>query len=157
MPQVDLVRAPLVAATVACAIAGGTVHSAHDCSEGGLLVAAAEMAFAGGLGVEVDLGAVPVLGGRQLADTALAFGEDPSRYLLEMDERDAQALCAECASLGIAAAVIGRVTAAARMAVRRGAERVIEADVDALRAAWERGALETPQLRGDALARGGAA
>lgn len=162
MPQVDLARAPVVAATVARAIAGGAVHSAHDCSEGGLLVAAAEMAFAGGLGLDLDLGAVPVVAAVQtvdtkVADTALAFGEDPSRYLLEMDERDAQALCAECASIGIAAAVVGCVTAAARMVVRRGAEHVMEADLDALRAAWERGALETPQLRGDAAARGGAA
>lgn len=157
MPQVDLVRAPVAAATVARAIAGGTVQSAHDCSEGGLLVAAAEMSFAGGLGVELDLAAVPVASADRLSDTALAFGEDPSRYLLEMDERDAQTLCSECASVGIAAAIVGRVTEAAFVVVRRGSERVMAADVDALRAAWERGALERPSLHGDALAQGGAA
>ena len=157
MPQVDLARAPAMAAAVARAIADGSVHSAHDCSEGGLLLATAEMAFAGGLGVEIDLTAVPVIAGAQLSDAALAFAEDPSRYLLEMDERDAIALCAQLATAGLAAAVIGRVTDADRMVVRRGAEVVMEAPIDSLRAAWERGALETPLLHGGVPASGGVA
>ena len=155
LPQVDLERAPVAAAAVARAIAGGTVQSAHDCSEGGLLVAAAEMSFAGGLGVELDLAAVPVASAARLSDTAVAFSEDPSRYLLEMDEHDAQALCGELASLGIAAAVIGRVTEGASFVVRRGTETVMTAEVDALRAAWDGGAIETPMLRGEVPVLGG--
>ena len=38
----------------------GLVRSCHDCSEGGLAVAAAEMSFAGGYGMELDLSRVPV-------------------------------------------------------------------------------------------------
>ena len=37
----------------------GLVRSCHDCSEGGLGVAAAEMAFAGGLGMRLSLMNVP--------------------------------------------------------------------------------------------------
>ena len=44
----------------------------HDVSDGGLLVALAEMALASGLGVELD-GALT---------TAEAFGEDQSRYVV---------------------------------------------------------------------------
>ncbi|MDA3038543.1 MAG: phosphoribosylformylglycinamidine synthase subunit PurL [Actinomycetota bacterium] len=65
---------------VASAIAAGLVRSAHDLSEGGLAVAAAEWSFAGRLGLELDVsGATEVL-----------FGEAPGRYLLEVrpDEAD---------------------------------------------------------------------
>jgi phosphoribosylformylglycinamidine synthase len=55
------------------AIQKGLVESAHDCSEGGILVAAAEMAFGGGLGLKL-----------QLEDESLCFSETPSRYLLEV-------------------------------------------------------------------------
>ena len=41
------------------AIANGLVLSCHDCSEGGLAVAAAEMALAGGLGLDLRLADVP--------------------------------------------------------------------------------------------------
>ena len=36
----------------------GLVSACHDCSEGGLAVALAEMALAGGLGAEIDLAQV---------------------------------------------------------------------------------------------------
>ena len=68
---------PTIAAAVAAAIRDGLVRSAHDASEGGVLVAAIEMAFSGGLGVDLDLDAVPVEG--PVTATARAFAEDPSR------------------------------------------------------------------------------
>ncbi len=50
----------------------GTVNAVHDVSDGGLIVALAEMALASGIGCEVpdDLG------------TGAAFGEDQSRYVV---------------------------------------------------------------------------
>ena len=70
------------------AIRTGLVTSAHDCSEGGVLVAAAEMAFAGGIGLSLDFDVLP--GTSELLDCA-AFGETPGRYLLEVhpDRMDA--------------------------------------------------------------------
>jgi phosphoribosylformylglycinamidine synthase len=58
---------------VHAAIADGLVASAHDCSDGGLLVAAAEMALAGGLGLDLET-----------VEPASCFSEEPSRYLLEV-------------------------------------------------------------------------
>jgi len=52
VPHVDLEQAPKIFAAVHRAISSGLVRSCHDLSEGGLATAAAEMAFAGGLGVE---------------------------------------------------------------------------------------------------------
>jgi phosphoribosylformylglycinamidine synthase len=68
----------------------GVVRSAHDCSEGGLLVAAAEMAIGGNLGLHVDLMVLPQAG--ELTVTEQCFAETPSRYLLEIRRRDLGAL-----------------------------------------------------------------
>ena len=73
LPTVSLTEGPRNAQIVHEAIQHGLVTSAHDCSEGGILVAAAEMAFGGGLGLELSL-----------PDESLCFSETPSRYLLEV-------------------------------------------------------------------------
>ncbi|MHC4629115.1 MAG: phosphoribosylformylglycinamidine synthase subunit PurL, partial [Planctomycetota bacterium] len=52
VPRLDLGTSPRIARKISEAIAAGLVASCHDCSEGGLAVALAEMAFAGGLGIE---------------------------------------------------------------------------------------------------------
>jgi phosphoribosylformylglycinamidine synthase len=85
LPEVSLKDGPTVAKTIHTAIRSGHVQSAHDCSEGGVLVAAAEMMFGGSLGlmlhVETDM---------DLA--SWCFAESPSRYLLEVRQEDLNAL-----------------------------------------------------------------
>jgi len=49
VPKVEITRALRTAQKLSEAIRKGLVRSCHDCSEGGLAVALAEMAFAGGL------------------------------------------------------------------------------------------------------------
>ena len=69
LPEVDLAQGPRLAEAVHRLIGAGLVRSAHDPSEGGVLVAAAEMAFAGGLGATIDLDGV----GERLSPIAAAF------------------------------------------------------------------------------------
>jgi phosphoribosylformylglycinamidine synthase len=71
-PPVNLVAERAHGEAVAGLIAAGTVTAVHDLSDGGLVVALAEMALASGLGAVVD--------GR--LDAATAFGEDQGRYLV---------------------------------------------------------------------------
>ncbi len=80
LPTVSLTDGPKNASQVHKAIQGGLVVSAHDCSEGGSLLAAAEMAMGGGLGLELAL------------DESLCFSETPSRYLLEVQPEKLEAL-----------------------------------------------------------------
>ena len=61
---------------VASTIRDGLVTAVHDVSDGGVLVAAAEMALAGGIGVDIDWAFC-----RDLAPTGL-FGEAQGRYLV---------------------------------------------------------------------------
>ena len=137
LPLVDLERGPRTAAAVARAIASGVVRSAHDCSEGGLLVAAAEMAFAGDLGLRLDL-TMQSLGGRA-GDADLAarcFAETPSRYLLEIERVNLDAFDRAMRSSGGAKyAIIGEFNDTRRLTM---AEGDVDLDVTDLRAAWVR-------------------
>ncbi len=90
LPAVNLDLAPRVARAVAELISDGSVRSAHDCSEGGLLVAAAEMAMAGGLGLQLDLTGLPTEADPPLEHRC--FGEQSGRYLIEVSPDDLAAV-----------------------------------------------------------------
>ncbi|MBK8575260.1 MAG: hypothetical protein IPN90_06115 [Elusimicrobia bacterium] len=71
---------------LAQAIQEGLVASCHDCSEGGLGVALAEMAFGGGAGIWIDLRKVPmawVLSKEGRTDKVL-FSESNGRFVVEV-------------------------------------------------------------------------
>ncbi|MEQ1930478.1 MAG: phosphoribosylformylglycinamidine synthase subunit PurL [Parvularculaceae bacterium] len=79
----------------------GLVTACHDVSDGGLLVAAAEMALACGEGLELK---TPVKARR----AAFWFGEDQSRYLLAAAPGGADTLLLKAAMAGVQASKIGR-------------------------------------------------
>ncbi|MBV8939064.1 MAG: phosphoribosylformylglycinamidine synthase subunit PurL [Alphaproteobacteria bacterium] len=72
-PPVDLPVERRNGDFVRALIAEGLLSACHDLSDGGLLVALAEMCMAGAVGAEVTLPAGD--------ETATAFGEDQARYL----------------------------------------------------------------------------
>ncbi len=69
------------------AIAAGLVRACHDCSEGGLAVAAAEMALAGRMGLDLGLADLPRTPGVDREDLAL-FAESSGRFLVEIRPED---------------------------------------------------------------------
>ncbi len=112
---------------LAAAIAVGLVRSAHDLAEGGLAVAAAEWAFAGRLGLDLDGLGLDGLGLDGVGDggTEVLFGEGTGRYLVEVRTDDAAAF----AALVPSAVSIGRVTE--HQDVRIGARVWTLADIEA--------------------------
>lgn len=64
------------------AIDHGYVRACHDLSDGGLSVAIAEMAFTGGLGLDIDISMVPV--SQEMRDDLLLFSESNGRILVEV-------------------------------------------------------------------------
>lgn len=70
------------------AIRAGLVQACHDLSEGGLAVALAEMALAGGLGAEITLDSVPCQE-QSINEETLLFSETLSRFLVEVRPEDA--------------------------------------------------------------------
>jgi phosphoribosylformylglycinamidine synthase len=77
VPKVDLERASKVFRKIHEAIGRGLVRACHDLSEGGLAVAVAEMAFAGGLGADLAPKGVT------LPDAIFLFSESTTRFIVE--------------------------------------------------------------------------
>lgn len=73
------------------------IGAATDLSDGGLALAAFEMAEAAGIGVALDAGDIPTL-----------FGEDQARYLLACPAAEAETLIEAAAREGVPAALVGR-------------------------------------------------
>jgi len=136
VPRVDLALAPRIFKAVAKAIWSGCVRACHDLSEGGLAVAAAEMAFAGGLGLELSLADVPRDAG--LDDPGrILFSESQTRFLVEVPRDRADDF--EKVLKDLPCARIGEVTAKARLIIRAAkGKTVIQAKCDALRDAWKK-------------------
>jgi phosphoribosylformylglycinamidine synthase len=85
------------------ALRTGRIVACHDVSEGGLAVAAAEMAIAGDLGAVIDLSPV------DLDDTSTLFAESTGRLLCEVAQADVGWLAAQ---LDEPVTVVGQVTEA---------------------------------------------
>ncbi|NNJ24539.1 Phosphoribosylformylglycinamidine synthase subunit PurL [Planctomycetes bacterium LzC2] len=134
-PTVDAEAAPAVFAAVHRAIAEGCVRACHDLSEGGLAVAAAEMAFAGALGAELSVEHVPD-GGDRLSDAAALFSESNTRFLLEAPAELTATL--ERHLTGVPYVKIGSVTDGDRLVIRGSdGSPLIDASLADLKAAWQ--------------------
>jgi phosphoribosylformylglycinamidine synthase II len=113
----------------------GLVRACHDLSEGGLAVAAAEMAFAGRLGLEMDLANLPRTADVNTDDVAL-FSESSTRFLVEVAPENAVAF--EKALAGRPVAQIGQVTNDGALRVHGLAGNiVIERSIQDLLQAWQ--------------------
>jgi phosphoribosylformylglycinamidine synthase subunit PurL len=126
--DIDLQREARLHLAILAGIRQKIVTAAHDCSDGGLAVALAEMCVAGGKGLD---GSAAILGPR-LAPAL--FGEAQSRIIVTIppDKRSALATIAQGANLPLE--YIGRVTADPRL--RLGP---LDATLDELRDAYEGG------------------
>ncbi|MDB5050098.1 MAG: phosphoribosylformylglycinamidine synthase [Fibrobacteres bacterium] len=83
VPKVDAVSALALYHRLADAIEKGLVRSAHDCSDGGLFTAIAEVCMAGRLGATVDLAALPTDASLEaLTPGAKLFSESQSRFVI---------------------------------------------------------------------------
>jgi phosphoribosylformylglycinamidine synthase len=138
-PAPDLGRAPALLRALHGAIQAGLVAACHDLSEGGLAVAAAESAFAGDLGLELDLAAVPAEDGPGCDRDALRlFSESCTRFLVEVPPEHAQAFARRFA--GLPCAAVGAVTADGVLRVRGvGGGALCAVPVQELRASFQGG------------------
>jgi len=100
-PHVDLDVERRNGETIRKLIAEGLVTACHDVSDGGILVAAAEMALAAGEGLELK---TPVKARR----AAYWFGEDQGRYLIAAAPGAGDTLLLKAAMAGVQASKIGR-------------------------------------------------
>jgi phosphoribosylformylglycinamidine synthase len=102
-PPVDLAVEKKNGDFVREAVIAGRVTAAHDLSDGGLLVALAEMAMAGKKGARILLPEIDV------PLHAFLFGEDQARYVVTASPAEASRLIVDAAMAGVPATAIGAV------------------------------------------------
>ncbi len=131
VPRVDLEVAPKLFAAVHAAIADGLVRACHDLSEGGLAVAIAEMAFAGGIGV--DIAGLP----SSFSDEVKLFSESCSRFLVEVHPENAAEF--EVCLAGLPLAKVGVTVTEPRLRIAgTGGEWLIWVKLAELKEAWQK-------------------
>ena len=136
VPRVNPVSGRRVMTTLSGATKRGYVRSCHDCSEGGMAVALAEMAFAGGLGMEIRLGKYPAPTGQgQLTNETLLFSESNTRFIVEAgDEKKFTK-----AMRGIPIWKLGNVTGGRAFKISDADGRpIVKSDIDKLKSAWQK-------------------
>jgi phosphoribosylformylglycinamidine (FGAM) synthase-like enzyme len=101
-PPVDLDTELRAGNFVRGLIREGAASAVHDISDGGLLVAIAEMALAGGIGAELD---APPQG---LPAHAVWFGEDQGRYVIAAAPKQLARILQQAEKAAIPARIIGK-------------------------------------------------
>jgi phosphoribosylformylglycinamidine synthase len=134
VPQVDIALAPRIFQKLHDAIRTGLVRSCHDVSDGGLAVAIAEMAFAGGVGVDItDSGR----GFALESDEALLFSESTTRFILEVKRTDTAAI--EDCFRGLPLTRLGSTCREQRLRIAGSSgEWIIWAELSELKDAWQK-------------------
>ena len=136
VPMVDPISGKKIMEALSKATAAGLVLACHDCSEGGLAVAAAEMAFAGELGMKLDLTNVPSSDNLK-RDDKLLFSESNSRFIVEiaLECQDQFESLMEGNPFGL----IGKTTPGTKFEViGLDKNKVINADIFELKEAWQK-------------------
>jgi phosphoribosylformylglycinamidine synthase len=116
VPQVEAVSARRRYKTLHDAMMVGLVSACHDCSDGGLAVALAEMAIGGRLGADLDCDAAP--GARGLTDLELLYSESTSRLVVTVSPENQAAF--ETLFAGQPCGLLGTVAASPELTLRRG-------------------------------------
>jgi len=134
VPEVDAPSALKRYRSMRKAIMGRQVNACHDCSDGGLAVALAEMCLGGRLGADVDLSRVPACPDTMSA-TEILYSESHSRFVVGVPSGNVPSF--EKLFAGQWVAPIGRVTAEGTLTVRSGGETLLSQDVEALAEAFK--------------------
>src|SRR5579883_45389 len=133
VPRPDLELAPRLFRKLHEATQSGLVRSCHDLSEGGLPVAVAEMAFAGGIGADVTR-----LGDAALPDDVLLFSESTTRFVVEVRPDKATAFQA-CLGSDIPLTQLGQTCKEPRLRIAgTNGEWLIWAERAALKEGWQK-------------------
>lgn len=134
-PKVRTGEGKLTMDTLSGAINSGLVRSCHDCSEGGIGVAAAEMAFSGGYGMSLNLGNIPT-GDNITSDDYLLYSESNSRFLVEIDTNNQYSFESHMADIPIG--YLGTVSETPEFTVTGLlGNQIVDTSIDKLKSAWQ--------------------
>ena len=129
-PDLDLEKEAVLQKILIDMAQSGLLDSAHDCSEGGLVVTLAECGFARGLGMNIELSS------QDLPAEFILFGEDASRVVVSCDPSNLPRIQEEAVKYGLSADSIGE-TASERVEIRLNGRLVVSAEIGKLRDEYE--------------------
>ncbi|MEO0069985.1 MAG: phosphoribosylformylglycinamidine synthase subunit PurL [candidate division WOR-3 bacterium] len=136
VPRVDPYKGKRIMDALSRATDKRLVRACHDCSEGGIAVAAAEMAFSGGLGIDLHLAKVP-LGDKIYRNDTILFSESNSRFIVEVTKENQKEF--EEIMKGVPFGWVGEVTESKLFRVYGlDGKRILCADIRDLKEAWQR-------------------
>jgi len=134
VPKVDAPSALVRYRALNSAQAQGLVASCHDLSDGGLGVALAESAFAGGFGIHAELAQLPVEG--VLRDDVRLFSESQSRLLVTVHPEHMAAF--EALFAGQTCGLIGRVIEEQELLIFGSEGQIlVKSPLTTLKEAWQ--------------------
>ena len=136
VPIVRTTEGKSVMESVCHAINQGIVASCHDCSEGGIGVAVAEMAFSGGFGMDLDMSSLPRSADLNRDDSIL-FSESNSRFVIEItpDKKDQF----ERLVAGIPNGLIGQTTEQPILTIKGITGRtILKSEIIDLKNSWQK-------------------
>ena len=136
VPKVEPAKAKLLMEKLALASEKGLVKACHDCSEGGIGVAVAEMAFAGGLGAEIKIKAIPVAD-KISRDDFILFSESNSRFIVEVTPENKDKF--EKTLKGVSFANIGIVNDTNQLEISGlNGKKIVSEKIGDLKEAWQK-------------------
>lgn len=133
VPEIDLSAEKKVQDFLLAHISNESVLAAHDVSEGGLLVALAEMLFGEtGLGFSLSFDSHGPSGRLD----SLLFGESQGRVLLAVSAERQENVLLAAEESGLAAQVLGSADESGRLKISMAGEEILDASVSSLRESW---------------------
>jgi phosphoribosylformylglycinamidine synthase len=140
VPDVDsMVELKLAFGIVQRLIRSGKVSAGHDISDGGIVTALLEMAFAGNCGIKADFVS-------EFCDLATLFAEEPG-LILEVTEENKSEVLSQFGKMDITCEVVGRTLASNGVSLSINGQEVLADTVQSLRDVWEESAFELERLQ----------
>ncbi|MDP2043897.1 MAG: AIR synthase-related protein, partial [Candidatus Omnitrophota bacterium] len=135
-PKVYHQEAKKIFTALSCATKKGLVRAMHDCSDGGIAIALAEMVFSGGLGAQVFLTEAPYYSAAKRNDFLL-FSESNSRFVVEVERKKQKEF--EKVLKGLAFGLAGCLIERNDFKIYGLDGKVcVDADINSLKEAWQK-------------------
>jgi phosphoribosylformylglycinamidine synthase len=126
IPKVELSMSKNTFDAMNLAVDQQLIDSLHDCSDGGLAVAIAEMAFAGKKGVEIDITNIPSKNDAKLTSVEKLFSESSSRFIAEITPQNKAKFDAILIQKNVPFACIGSVNDGEKLIIKDNEKNVIK-------------------------------
>ncbi|MFP3950992.1 MAG: phosphoribosylformylglycinamidine synthase subunit PurL [Candidatus Bathyarchaeia archaeon] len=133
VPRLEAFEPAKAYSRLTTAIDEGIVRACHDISDGGLGVAASEMSFTGGLGMDLSLSDIPLR--TELRTDKLLFSESNGRLLVEVS-RGREGTFEEIMA-NTAHGRVGTVKGGKTLKITRDGKIVVEEEIQDLISAWK--------------------